>query len=99
MARKRITGVRLADGVAREGWQLAQIERVVCLEDGKTFPQELGREQVARAVNSGEPYYVRAPDGAEVPVKAVLRHGKYFLSAAGAEGQPDLLLALPTVGR
>lgn len=99
MARKRITGVRLAEGTAREGWQLAQIERVLWIEDGKTFPQEQPREQVARAVNAGEAYYVRTADGAEVAVKAVLRHGKYFLGAPAGEGQPDHLLALPAVGR
>jgi hypothetical protein len=99
MARKRLTGVRLTEGAAREGWQLADVERVVSLEDGKTFPQEQARELVARAVNAGEDYYVRGPDGAEVRVKAVLRHGKYYLTAPGGNGQPDLLLGLPALGR
>lgn len=98
MARKRVTAVRLAEGAPRTGWQLTQIERVTWIEDGKTFPQEQAREQVARAVNAGEAFYLRTPDGAEVRLRAQLRHGTYYLAAPGAADQPDHLLALPALG-
>ncbi|HVV87631.1 MAG TPA: hypothetical protein VHE35_31535 [Kofleriaceae bacterium] len=95
MTRKQITGVRLNDFAPATGWEVGHIERLTWLEDGKSFPHEEPREQIARAVNAGEPYYVRTPDGREVDVKAHLRHGKYFLSAVPGAGEPDLLLALP----
>ena len=96
MARKQITGVRLAAGAARTGWQLADVARVLLLEDGKTFPQEQALDQVTRAVNAGDDWYVRAPDGSEARVKAVLRHGRYHLSAPA--GEAELMLALPVLG-
>ena len=98
MVRRRITAVRLNPAAPATGWQLGHIERVVWIEDGKHFPKEEPREQVARAVNAGERYYVQAADGREVPVTAQLRHGKYFLAAPAADGQPDPLLALPVNG-
>ncbi len=95
MARKRITAVWLGDGAPAQDWQIAHVERVEWVEDGKTFPKEEPREKVARAINAGEPFYVRGADGAEAPVRARLRHGKYYLTASGGEGQADPLLTLP----
>lgn len=95
MARKQITAVRLVAGAPTKDWQLGQIEHVTWVEDGKAFPHEEPREQVARAVNSGEPFYVRTPDGKDAPVKAQLRHGKYFLSAIAEAGHPEAMLSLP----
>lgn len=95
MARKQITAVRLVEGAPAKGWLVSQIELVTWVEDGKAFPHEEPREQVARAVNSGEPFYVRTADGKDAPVRAQLRHGKYFLTATVDAGQPDPLLALP----
>lgn len=99
MARKQLTAVRLTAGAPATGWQLAHIERVTTLEDGKQFPRDEPRDQVARAVNAGDPYYVRTADGAEVPVRAQLRHGKYLLVTTTTPGEPEPLLALPVHGR
>lgn len=87
--------VRLGDGAPEQGWQLTHVERVEWLEDGKTFPHEEPREKVARAINAGEPFYVRAADGTDAPVRTQLRHGKYYLISPGGEGKADHLLALP----
>ena len=99
MARKQITAVRLIEGTPATGWQLTHIDQVTWIEDGKAFPHQQGREAVARAVNSGEPYYVRTTDGKDAPVRAQLRHGTYFLAATVDAAQPDPLLALPVHAR
>ena len=96
MARKQITSVRLGQDAPRSGWQPMHLERVRWLEDGKTFPQDEPQDKVARAINSGEAFYVRRPDGVEVAVLAKLRHGKYFLTSQPDASQPDNLLGLPT---
>ena len=95
MARKQITAVRLVEGAPAKAWQIGQIEQVTWVEDGKAFPHEEPREAVARAINSGEPFYVRTPDGKDAPVRAQLRHGKYFLTATADAAQPDPMLSLP----
>ncbi len=96
MARKQITAIRLVAGSPETDRQVTHVDRVTWIEDGKTFPQEEPREKVARAVNSGEAFYVRGPDSVETPVTTQLRHGKYFLTSRPDASKPDALLALPT---
>jgi hypothetical protein len=96
MARKQITAVRLVDGAPATGWTTGHVALVTWIEDGKSFPHEEPREQIARAVNSGEPFYVRSPDGQDVAVKAQLRHGKYFLVTTTDPAGAEHLLTLPT---
>ncbi len=96
MARKQIPALRLVEGAPATGWQIAHVDKVTWIEDGKSFPHEEPREQIARAVNSGEPFYIRTADGHDVAVKAQLRHGKYFLVTTTDPAGLEPLLTLPT---
>ena len=96
MAKKRITSVRLVAGAPATGWQPSDIARVTWQEDGGMFPADHPADKVARAINAGEQYYVRAADGTDTPVATKLRHGAYTLVAQPDPAEPDRLTALPT---